>query len=242
MVEMSALLEWYRRERRAKVSEGEAIELYFTNHPRTSFLKMLPADASVCDIGAGDGSLSIFRKWLRPVRADLKMYAYSIEKGARFDEFDGYAISDWNVAPPSFGDVRFDGVICAHFIEHIQTPDSLVAWLSANLLPGGRAYIEWPSPNALHLPPVKALKAEGVDIMISRYDDDDTHQGEIPDREALCRAFASSGFAIEAQGIVRLPWIENELMATSRDAVDPFPRQAAFWLKTGWSQYVIVQK
>lgn len=242
MFDLNAISEWYNRARRAKVNQGDALELYFQNHPRTSFLKMLPAAASLCDIGAGDGTLAIFRNWLKPARADLRMYAYSIEKGPHFDDFDGYAITDWNVERPSFDGVRFDGVICAHFIEHIQDPCEIVDWLEDNLNPGGRAYIEWPSPNSLTLPPVKLLRAHGVDIMISRYDDDTTHQQSLPDRDALCRAFVSKGFLIESQGIIRLPWIEDQLMATRVESKDAFPRQAAFWLKTGWSQYVVAQK
>lgn len=242
MFDVNEISEWFHRKRQAVLNQGDALELYFQNHPRTAFMKMLPRAASLCDIGAGDGSLVVFRNWLKPARNDLKMYAYSIEKGLRFDEFDGYVTSDWNVERPSFENVSFDGVICAHFIEHIQNPAEIVDWLRDNLKPGGRAYIEWPSPNALTLPPVETLRAHGVDIMISRYDDDLTHQRALPDRGALCEAFAAAGFAVESQGIIRLPWIEEQLMATRAQSSDAFPKQAAFWLKTGWSQYVVAQK
>ena len=53
---------WYDRPRRASLPKDRVMELYFTFHPRTAFLKMLPQAAVVADIGAGDGSLSVFRK------------------------------------------------------------------------------------------------------------------------------------------------------------------------------------
>lgn len=242
MIDLNAIVEWFHRQRTATISGGEALELYFQNHPRTSFLKMLKQDSNIIDIGAGDGSLSVFRTWPRPKRADLKMYAYSIEKGTRFDEFEDYRLSDWNEQPPVFDGVRFDAAISAHFIEHIHDPASIVDWLAQHLIDGGRAYVEWPSPNSVDLPSRHELIDAGIELIISRFDDDDTHQVGLPDRAALCRSFREHGFEIEQEGVITLPWIEDQLMATQRDAADSFPRQAAFWLMTGWSQYVIARR
>lgn len=236
-----AIVDWYRRARKSNISPGQAQELYFQFHPRTAFLKMLPADAKVADIGAGDGSLSVFRKWPSPSREDLRLYAYSIEKGERFDQFEAYEISDWNQAPPEFGGVEFDAVVSAHFIEHIDEPASFAAWLARKLKPGGRAYVEWPSDASLSLPSKHDLAHAGVDLVISRFDDDGTHQ-ILPRREDVERFVREAGLAISAAGVVRLPWLEEELMAHFRDAGDRFPSQAAFWSWSGWCQYLIIEK
>jgi SAM-dependent methyltransferase len=234
------LLAWYSRERRPTVHRDRVMELYFTFHPRTAFLKTLRADAVVADIGAGDGSLSVFRKWPEPARNDLRLHAYSIEKGRLFDDFDSFEISDWNAAPPRFGNTRFDAVVCAHFIEHVQEPTSFVRWAVDSVRPGGRIYLEWPSPHSLDLPPLHAMKAAGMPLVISRFDDDATHRA-LPDRAAMIAAFEAHGFRIEAQGLVRLPWLEDEMIATFRDADDVFPLQAAFWSYTAWSQYLVIE-
>jgi SAM-dependent methyltransferase len=241
MADIDDIAAWFKRPRTSGLNKDRVMELYFTFHPRTAFLKTLPTGAAVVDIGAGDGSLTVFRKWPEPERRDLKLYAYSIEKGRHFDDFDGFEISDWNASPPDFGGRKFDAIVCAHFIEHIADPMTFVAWAAGKLEKGGRIYLEWPSPNSLNLPSRTRLEAVGVPLIISRFDDDHTHRG-LPDRDAMIESMLENGFRIEAQGLVRLPWLEDEMLAHFRDADDGFSRQAAFWSYTGWSQYLVVER
>jgi len=232
--------DWFLAPRKPLLPARRVMELYFTFHPRTSFLKNLPRDSKVVDIGAGDGSLSVFVNWPAPERSDLELHAYSIEKGASFDKFKSYELSDWNVAPPEFQGRRFDAVVCAHFIEHIADPQTFIDWAARKLNPGGRIYLEWPSPASLELPSRTELVPLGVDLMISAFHDDASHR-ELPDMDAISAACVASGFKIECRGIVRLPWLEDEMLAHFRKDADGFPRQAAFWSRTGWSQYLILQ-
>lgn len=232
--------QWFRQARKPQLARDQVMELYFTFHPRTAFLKTLPAAARLVDIGAGDGTLSVFRSWPQPARKDLELYAYSIEKGKLFDDFSGFEISDWNLAPPEFKGTLFDAVVCAHFIEHIAEPASFVHWCQRKLKPGARVYVEWPSPASLDLPPRDELESLGVPLMVSRFDDDHTHRA-LPDRDAMQSDFASAGFVLETQGIIRLPLLEEEMLAHFRDDADGFPRQAAFWSRTGWSQYLVLR-
>lgn len=238
----SELATWYTRPRAPAIPEGKALELYFQFHPRTAFLKTLAHGAVVLDVGAGDGSLILLRGWPEPDRSDLKMYAYSLEKGGHFDGFDGYELGDWNDRPPAFAGLTFDAIVCAHFIEHVAEPLSLVAWSAERLGSGGRLYLEWPSPYSQRLPTLAQLKAEGMNLVISNYHDDCTHRPELPDAAALSAALRRHGFRIESQGTIRLPWLEDELLAHFRDGEDPFPRQAAFWSLTRWSQYLIAER
>lgn len=231
---------WFNMERQPTLEEDRVAQLYFTFHPRTAFLKTLATGAEVVDIGAGDGSLTVFRSWPEPKREDLKMYAYSIEKGRYFDDYSGYETSNWNVSQPEFEGKCFDAIVCAHFVEHIQDPESLVLWAARKLRKGGRIYLEWPSSNSLSLPSRKELEKLGVPLIISRFDDDGTHQA-LPDGDAIANALRSSGFAIESRGIVRLPWLEDELLGHHKDSEDGFYRQAAFWSFTGWSQYIVAE-
>ncbi len=240
-MDIARIREWFARDRKPALTREQATELYFTFHPRTAFLKTLPPGSKVVDIGAGDGSLSVFRKWPAPQRADLELYAYSIEKGRLFDDFKGFEVSDWNASPPEFDGTIFDAIICAHFIEHIEDPASLAAWASRKLGNDARVYLEWPSPESLALPSRSELEDAGVPLIISRFDDDHTHR-ELPDADAVAASLQAKGFSITTRGIVRLPWLEDELLAHFRDDDDGFSRQAAFWSYTGWSQYLVAER
>ncbi len=236
------VLNWYKKSRTPTITAEKAIELYFQFHPRTAFVKMLPQNSTLVDIGAGDGSLSIFRNWPDPVRRDIQMYAYSIEKGSRFDDFEAYELSDWNAQPPQFGGRTFDAILSAHFIEHIESPTSFLDWSVKKLNAGGRLYLEWPSvaSNEPSIPSKSDLMEEGVNLVISRFDDDCTHKA-LPDRNLIKSHATTLGLRLVAEGVARLPWLEDELMANFRDAEDRFPAQAAFWSWSGWSQYLIYE-
>ena len=240
-IDISKIVAWYNAPRRSTISASKALELYFQFHPRTAFLKTLPARAIVVDIGAGDGSLSTFRAWPEPARHDLRLYAYSLEKGAHFDAFDGYEIGDWNHARPVFDGLSFDGIVSAHFIEHVDDAGTFVDWAAARLAVGGRAYVEWPSPASLDLPPLSELHDAGVPLVISRFDDDCTHQ-HLPDRDVVVARAMQAGLRVTASGTIRLPWLEDALLAGFRDAPDRFPAQAAFWSWTQWSQYLVLER
>ena len=242
-MDIRAIKEWFDQPRNGMfMRAGRVVELYYQFHPRTVFLKTLPMRSHVVDIGAGDGSLSSFKTWPKPKRTDLKLFAYAMEEGAHFDKFEGYEIGDWNVAPPEFDGRLFDGIVCAHFIEHIEDPDTFVEWSARKLAAGGRLYLEWPSVHSMDLPSLHDLKGAGVPLVISRYEDDCTHQRAIPDRERICSALRDKGLEIEQEGLIRLPWIEEQLMGKFKNSDDPFPRQAAYWSKTRWSQFIVAAK
>lgn len=238
--DVEAIVEWYFRKRTPQVAAEKAIELYFTLHPRLSFLKLLPRHARVADIGAGDGSLALLKSRHEPVRQDLRMHGYSLEAGAHFGAYDSTEIGDWNAHRPSFEGMCFDGIVCAHFVEHIDDPASFLDWARERLVPGGRAYIEWPAAGSARLPAVAELRRHGLDLMISNFHDDCTHSA-LPDRAWLCHEAVARGMVVESQGEILMPWLAEELMAGHRDAADRFPVQAAFWLWQGWSQYLVIR-
>lgn len=211
------------------------------SHPRIQFIKELRRGATVVDIGAGDGSLITFRDWPAPRRPDMKFYAYALDKGSQFLSFDGYRIGDWNRAPPDFGGIQFDAIHASHFIEHVERPESLIAWTAADLARYGRMYIEWPSEESLNLPSISACKAKGINLMITRFDDDDTHQ-VLPCRDFIIECAVAANLVVEKQGIIRIPSLENDLMFHFKNSIDHFPAQAAYWSWTGWSQYLVLHR
>lgn len=232
---------WYRRERTSSLAHHEVMEKYFLAHPRIQFIKELKTGSRIVDIGAGDGSLITFRDWPAPARKDLKFHAYALDKGALFDQFESYRIGDWNRNPPDFDGIQFDAIHASHFIEHVDKPESLITWAADNLAQDGRMYIEWPSPESVDLPPISACKARGINLMITRFDDDDTHQ-VLPDRDSFIEHAIAANFLIQKQGTIRIHSIEDDLMFHFKDAQDHFPAQAAYWSWTGWSQFLVLRR
>ena len=239
---LSSLLDWFAVKRVPRMSRRLAVEMMNLSHPKTLFLKTLPLGANVLDMGAGDGTMSILRDWPQPSRKDLQLYAVSLEKGVHFDKYAGYSLANWEDGPPAFPSVAFSAAICSHFIEHISRPLDFLSWISDILVPGGRIYLEWPTPESLTLPPKGAFAEHGITLSISNFRDDATHLS-IPDRSEVSSVLTRRDFRVEAQGVVRLPVFEDELLAHFLgNADDPYAVQLAFWSKTRWAQYVIAER
>jgi hypothetical protein len=233
---------WFQAERTPHLSDGDVQALLSLFHPKAVFFKNLPYDSCVLDVGAGDGSLHIFRSWPFPPRPDLKVYAYGLEKGRYYDNLDGFELGRWPEKKPDFPGVMFNAIFCSHFIEHIDFPGEFIAWCAARLPREGRIYLEWPSPCALTLPGRNQLLAEGVELMVSNFRDDPTHR-ELPSRQSIMKALVRMGFFIEQTGVVRLPFLEDELLAHfASNERDPYGRQSAFWSKTYWAQFIVAAR
>ena len=77
--------------------------------PRVRFLKTLPYGASVLDLGAGDGSLALFKNWLTPHRPDIQLYGVSLADGPYTAMYDGWENKNFEVDEPFRGQL-FDAV------------------------------------------------------------------------------------------------------------------------------------
>jgi SAM-dependent methyltransferase len=167
------------------------------------------------------------------------MYAYAAQRGERFDAYDAHETGCWPQQPPVFGGQRFDAIIACHFIEHLDDPAGFVSWAIGRLTERGRIYLEWPSDHSLTLPPREYFSSAGIPLVISRFDDDRTHK-DLPSRSDLCEVLVRAGASVEVSGVIRYPWLEEELLAHwQRGAADAYALQAAFWSRTKWSQFVI---
>lgn len=236
-----ALAAWVKRSRKATLKANELDPAMSWSHPRVQFIKTLLHEASLLDFGAGDGGLSVYRTWPSPRRDDLNFYGYSLEPVERARDYRSVEIARFEDRAPDFGGKVFDAVFCSHVIEHLSDLNRFFAWLGGALAPGGRVYLEWPSPVTLTLPKRTALLEFGVDLMVSNFHDDATHI-ELPDRATVIAGLENAGCVVETSAIVRLPFYEDELLAHDQLKPNPGYRLQAYWSYTGWCQYLVAQK
>lgn len=233
---------WFRSERLPLLSKGAAVELLHSFHPRSLFLKGLPPRSRVLDMGAGDGSLAIIRSWPEPARNDLALYAVSLSEGVHFGKYDGYEIANWEISPPDLDGMSFGAIMSSHFIEHIRNPEQFLSWACSRLEESGRLYVEWPTESSLTLPSRVDLEKAGVTLTISSFFDDATHL-QIPSRESVIRQLEQLGFCIEQQGVIRNPFLEEELLAHfQKNREDEYALQFAYWSWTSWAQFLVASR
>jgi SAM-dependent methyltransferase len=233
---------WAEAAERTHLADSAAIEAWHILGAQCRFIKTLPAAASVLDVGAGDGSLQIYRTWPPPPRPDLTMFAFAIERGDMFDRYDGYELGSWPDVKPDFGGRQFDAVFAANFIEHIDQPIEFIRWAVNRLTLRGRIFLEWPRSESLTLPTAPELHVVGLDVMTGNYLDDATHRHEPPSARAVHGALTAAGLRIESAGITRVPFLEDHLLAIGKSADDKVSRTLAYWSFTSWCQYTVAQR
>ena len=228
--------------RKPLLSFDQATQGFHLFGPRCRFLKTLPAGATLLDVGAGDGSLQVFRRWPAPARNDLRMFAWAGAKGSSFDQYDGSEVGLWPDGPPAFGGRQFDAILAANFIEHIDDPIAFVKWSISRLAQGGSLLLEWPRPESASLPTTAELAALGLPIMTGNYFDDATHRQAIPDFNAVCTAIVDAGLTLRESGTVSVPFFDQEVAIHAARARDTVHLTLAYWSMTGWCQYLVAKR
>jgi SAM-dependent methyltransferase len=238
-MDLARVRAWFEAATKSALSDGDALEAWHMLSPQCRFLKALPENATVLDVGAGDGALQVYRSWPPPRRPDLTMYAFAMDRGALFDRYDGSELSTWPGGRPNFDGKPFDAIFAANFIEHIEDPLDFIRWAATRLTQDGRLFLEWPRETSLSLPTTAALQAIGIDVMAGNYFDDATHRDELPAAAEVVATLIAAGLRIEATGIVQTAWLQDHLMAIGKLTNDRVHRTMAYWSFTGWTQYVV---
>jgi SAM-dependent methyltransferase len=236
-LELESIKKWFDQDIKSVIPPQEVLERYHAQHPRAIFMKTLPAGASLLDVGAGDGGYEVFRRWPAPARPDIKLFAYSLDKGTNFDKYDSYELGNWDLARPAFGGMKFDAIYSSHFIEHINERDAFFSWCASRLNPGGRIYVEWPSDASLRCPTMKELAGVGFGRLTGNFYDDLSHT-DLPATEYVLDQMKLNGLTVDAWAVVHMPVFESELLQYYRKSGDLVSLQFAYWLRTGWCQFV----
>lgn len=221
-------------------SRDQLVEWYWRRHPRFNFLKNLPAESRLLDLGAGGGGLPFWRQYLEPDRSDIRMFGVDLTRPPTASLYERFEVANLDDAYP-FPDVAFDAVIASHLLEHVGDPARLVAQIAACLRPGGRAYIELPAPGSKSLPKAEEYRAKGWPMMISNFHDDATHRDTFPLEWLLGVGMANGLETVEA-GDVSMPFLEDALIAKGIQWTDPEILLYGFWSRTAWAHFATFEK
>lgn len=223
------------------VDDYESLDQIFNSAlPRTRFFKSLPTNAEILDLGAGDGSLAIYKTWPQPERTDLSLYAVSLSQGEHFNLYESVEIKNFE-EDSVFENREFDAVVCCHFIEHMQTPDATIEFFARKTRPGGRIYLEWPHEIAKRLPVRTRVEPGGISVSTMNFHDDTTHV-EAWSADKIVSLLNEHGLQVEAGGRVYLPWMAEQMRNYARLTKDSVRMTIALWAAVGWSQFLIVSK
>lgn len=214
---------------------------YATITPRSVFFKNIVPGGELLDLGAGDGTMAVFREWPAFKRSDISMYAVSLAKGERFDQYDGHELGNFEEAFPDFGGRPFDAILCAHFIEHVKDPDRCIRWIAERLKPGGRLYLEWPHSISKRMPTRAVFTALGLDCSTTRFSDDGTHV-EAWDTHLICGLLHRYGLMTEIAGRTHYPYLARQMRDAGIKTRNQVYGTFAIWGFVGWAQYVVAAR
>ena len=150
--------------------------------------KLLMLSPHILDIGCGNGSPSLTKKWFPGCRyagADIQRYNQSDADVAAMDEF--YQLGADGSGYDAIPEASYDFLILNHVIEHMSEPAPIVAKLCAKLKPGGYIWIAFPSQRSLTLP-------HSVDETLNFYDDP-THV-YLPKVEEVAEVLRANGVTV----------------------------------------------
>ena len=195
-----------------------------SNDPLSRFARRLPAGATVLDLGCGPGVLG--------------RLTASLEKTCTFDAVEGdpeavtmargfyrhIIAADLQNADLAalFPERKYDFIVLADVIEHLEAPGRLLRRLPTLLAPQGRLLISLPHVG------YAALVAELLAGQFTYRPHgliDRTHLRFFT-RDSAARLLALNGFAVAATDDIVRPAVMSEFGAANLDALDPVVRSA----------------
>jgi SAM-dependent methyltransferase len=153
-----------------------------------AFLRSLPPNARVLDVGCGNNSPRD-AKILRPdlVYTGLDVGDYNQQDSIRYA--DTYTLT----TPADFASAiraqagRMDAVLSSHNLEHCDEPVAVLEAMVAALRPGGRLFLAFPCEESVHFPSRRGCL---------NFFDDATHKA-VPRWDAVLRTLTGAGLTVD---------------------------------------------
>jgi hypothetical protein len=233
------LLDWLKAPVEQPLAFDDAHTYFLLFHLRNVFLKTLPRDSVVFDIGAGEGQLRGFRDWLGFTRLDLCFVGASLDHGEKTRSYEEFFLGDIEVAKPQFIRRPQFG-IASQFMEHMRDPSAFLVWLHSILPSGGQVFLDWPAPHTIHLPSCNKLMEHGYSAFTLNFFDDHTHTRAYSSDE-MRQMLENAGFRVRSGGLISQPYLAESLKHYGIAKKDKYILTMALWLKTRFVTYLIAE-
>lgn len=206
---------------------------------RREFFRSLNTTRCLLDIGCGTGKNSTEIKNLYP---EIEFHGIDMRSEKDIPGFINYKIVDLDKSDLPYPDEKFDTIIVAHVLEHLNFPLRLGPEISRLLKKGGKVYIETPNWTSLFVPSL-GFKREQLNTL--NFYDDHTHvkpwskQGIFSFLQAGCNLQVKKVGTV--RNLLRLPLdpivIIWGILSGNRNII-----VSAIWNLYGWRIYGIGKK
>ncbi len=222
-------------------TDAEIEAAFWSAYPRFRFLKCLPWQARLLDIGAGSGGLAVWREWQPPLRTDIRMFAIDRERGHHAALYEEWQIADLNNDLPVFRVPNFDAFVASHVIEHLDHPETLLHRLASIAAPGAHLYLEWPALETAALPSASQVAKElDYRIQTLNFFDDHTHQKALA-RTDIHATLTRAGFHVTESAEIEFGVLAQEMIARGRSSDNLTFRQMGLWSAIAWTSMIIAR-
>jgi SAM-dependent methyltransferase len=172
-----------------KVAQSKSLIVPFLKRrSKLSFIRMMPKNARLLDVGCGNDSpfrIKLQRPDVYYVGLDIGDYNQTSDVQSWANEYLVVPAAQFAAKIASFPNT-FDAVICAHNLEHCDEPQSVLRAMIASLKKGGRLYLSFPSEESIALPKRAPLN----------FYDDPTHKSP-PNFKETTSAILTAGLRID---------------------------------------------
>jgi SAM-dependent methyltransferase len=123
--------------------------IFGESEPRQRFLRSLPANGRVLEIGCGRGENCALLRKLHP---QVEIHGLDLLPPAEVPDFVHYRQHDLEREPLPYRDAYFDGILLIHVLEHLHHPIRLCSEIQRMLTPRGSLYVEAPNYTSVLVP------------------------------------------------------------------------------------------
>jgi len=209
-----------------------------------AYLKHIPRNARVLDIGCGDCRRLRYRSYYRN---DLVNYGVDIHEDARCRKYLN-ELHKLDVTKDKLPFVAgyFDLVVLSHVIEHLTKDGALhcIKEIKRVLKRGGYVYVELPSYRTQHFITAKTLNRYTLPVTTLNFYDDETHVN-LYAIEELADILRDEKMSICGYGDIREPvkkCLSPFLLLLGYVLRDKSVFTGSLWSLVNWASFVVARK